>query len=61
MNKDEFKEKLSDPDMAAVRAAVTAMVKNPKYTISRVTYDQNQVLSNDIKVIIELVIPEDNN
>ena len=61
MNKNEFKEKLSDPDMAAVRAAVTALVKNPKHTISKVTYDNYSVYSKDIKVIIELVIPEDNN
>ena len=58
MSKDKFYEKLKDPTMAAVRATVSEMVNDSKNTITKVTYDQYAMYSNEIKVTIELIIPD---
>lgn len=57
MNKDEFHEKLKDPEMAAVRESVTTIVSNPKNAIEKVVYDHKAIDSDEIIVTIQMVVP----
>ena len=56
MDKEKFKEKLKDPDMAAVRDVVTAIVSNPKNTIDKVTYKDLSMYESRMTMVIEVTL-----